>query len=266
MEDDTNMYAPDYLELNNNHRLAYHRIAGSGVGASLPGIVFLGGFRSDMSGTKTLWLEDWAQTRGRAFLRFDYRGHGASSVAFLDGCIGDWADDAAEALTRLTEGPQILVGSSMGGWIALLLARRLPDRLAGLVGIAAAPDFTEDSMWEGMNEAERRLLMDEGRIELPSDYSEEPYVITRRLIEDGRDHLVLRAPLALPFPVRLLQGSADTDVLPSVALRILDHIDCPDARLTLVKGADHRFSGPRELALIGKTLHGVSQAGVARRE
>jgi pimeloyl-ACP methyl ester carboxylesterase len=221
MEDDTNMDAPGYLELNKNNRLAYHRIAGRGDGASLPGIVFLGGFRSDMTGTKALWLQDWARARGRAFLRFDYRGHGASSGGFLDGAIGDWADDAAEAVSRLTEGPQILVGSSMGGWIALLLARRMPEKLAGLVGIAAAPDFTEDSMWEGMNEAQRHELMEAGRVEQPSDYSDEPYVITRRLIEDGRNQLVLRTPLALPFPV---------------------------------------FSGPRELALIGKALHGVTQA------
>ncbi len=257
------MDAPDYLELNENRgenrRLAYHRIAARGDGASAPGIVFLGGFRSDMTGTKALWLEDWAGARGRAFLRFDYRGHGASSGAFLDGAIGDWADDAAEAVSRLTEGPQILVGSSMGGWIALLFARRMPERVAALVGIAAAPDFTED-MWAQMDEGQRRQLMEAGRIEQPSDYSDAPYVITRRLIEDGRNQLVLRARLALPFPVRLLQGTADADVLPSVALRLLDHIDGPDARLTLVKDADHRFSGPRELALIGKTLHGVTQA------
>jgi pimeloyl-ACP methyl ester carboxylesterase len=260
MEDDTNMDVPDYLELNKNYRLAYHRIAGRGDGASLPGIVFLGGFRSDMTGTKALWLQDWAGRRRRAFLRFDYRGHGASSGDFLDGAIGDWADDAAEAVSRLTKGPQILVGSSMGGWIALLLARRIPERVAALVGIAAAPDFTEDGMWEQMNGAQRQELMEAGRIEQPSDYSAEPYVITRRLIEDGRGQLVLRTPLALPFPVRLLQGTADTDVPIAVALRILDHIDCADARLTLVKGADHRFSGPRELALIGKTLHGVTLA------
>jgi len=212
-----------------------------------------------MTGTKALWLEDWARTRGRAVLRFDYRGHGASSGAFLDGAIGDWADDAAEAVARLTEGPQILVGSSMGGWIALLLARRIPQRVAALVGIAAAPDFTE-AMWARLDPGQQRELMAAGRIELPSDYSDEPYVITRRLIEDGRDQLVLRSPLALPFPVRLLQGTADADVPPSVALRLLDHIDCPDARLTLVKDADHRFYGPRELALIGKALHGVTRA------
>ncbi len=218
-----------------------------------------------MSGTKALWLEDWARARGRAFLRFDYRGHGASSGDFLDGAIGDWAGDAAEAVSRLTEGKQILVGSSMGGWIALILARRVPDRVAALVGIAAAPDFTE-GMWARMDEVQRRELIESGRIEQPSDYSDEPYVITRRLIEDGRENLTLSAPLALPFPVRLLQGTADADVPPSVALRLLNHIDCPDARLTLVKGADHRFSGPRELALIGKTLHGVTQAVQAPKD
>jgi pimeloyl-ACP methyl ester carboxylesterase len=212
-----------------------------------------------MTGTKALWLENWARKRGRAFLRFDYRGHGASSGAVLDGAIGDWADDAATAVSQLSRGPQILVGSSMGGWIGLILARRMPERVAALVGIAAAPDFTED-IWRRLDQEQRRRLMADGRIEQPSDYSDEPYVITRRLIEDGRDHLVLRTPLALPFPVRLLQGTADADVPVSVALRLLDHIDCPDARLTLVKGAGHRFSGPRELALIGKTLHGVTQA------
>ena len=211
-----------------------------------------------MTGTKAVWLERWARARGRAFLRFDYRGHGASSGDFLDGAIGDWADDAAEAIVRLTAGPQILVGSSMGGWIALLLARRMPESVASLIGIAATPDFTED-IWARMDESQQRQLMSAGRIEQPSDYSDEPYVITKRLIEDGRNQLVLRAPLALAFPVRLLQGTADADVPVSVALRLLDHIDCPDARLTLAKGADHRFSGARELALIGKTLHGVTQ-------
>ncbi len=256
------MDAPSFLEIEAGRRIAYYNIAGRGAGASLPGVVFLGGFRSDMTGTKATWLEDWARARGRAFLRFDYRGHGASSGHFLDGCIGDWADDAAEAVARLTAGPQILIGSSMGGWIALLLAKRMPERVAGLIGIAAAPDFTE-TMWKGMSPSERERLLRQDRVERPSDYSPEPYVITRRLIEDGRKRCLLNAPLRLPFPVRLLQGTADTDVPPSVALRLLDHIDCADARLTLVKGADHRFSGPRELALIGKTLHGVTQAAGA---
>ncbi|MDT8345711.1 MAG: alpha/beta hydrolase [Thermohalobaculum sp.] len=254
------MNAPTLLAITPDRRLAYHRTAARGDGKDAAGVVFLGGFRSDMTGTKALFLEDWARARGRAFLRFDYRGHGASSGDFLDGCIGDWADDAAEAVARLTDGPQILVGSSMGGWIALLLARRCPGRVAALVGIAAAPDFTEDAMWAGFDADQRAALLRDGRVALPSDYSDEPYVITRRLIEDGRDQLVLRAALDLPFPVRLLQGTADTDVPAGVALALLDHIDCPDARLTLVKGADHRFSEPRELAILAATLDEVTAA------
>lgn len=254
------MDAPSYLQLEPDTKLAYHTISASGPGASAPGIVFLGGFRSDMTGTKALWLEEWARARGRAFLRFDYRGHGASSGAFEDHCIGDWAEDAAAAVTRLTEGPQILVGSSMGGWIALLLARRHPERVAALVGIAAAPDFTEDGLWARFTEAERRRLMREGRLVQPSAYSDEPTVITRRLIEDGRRHLVLLSELALPIPVRLVQGTADRDVPQQWALRLLGHLDSPDARLTLVKGADHRFSGPRELAILGDTLEEITRA------
>lgn len=230
-------------------RIAYHLTPGRG-----PGIVFLGGFRSDMTGTKALFLQDWARAQGRAFLRFDYSGHGVSSGDFLDGCIGDWAEDALAALDALTEGPQVLVGSSMGGWIALLTARARPDRLAGLVGIAAAPDFTEDSMWAGFSAEQRAALLDEGRIALPSEYSDTPYVITRRLIEDGRNRLVLRAPLSLPFPARLLQGTADVDVPPEVALRLLAHAQGPDLRLTLVKDADHRFSTPDCLDMIAQAL------------
>ena len=215
-----------------------------------------------MTGTKALWLDDWCAARGIAFLRFDYRGHGQSSAAFEDGAISDWTDDAAAVLSHLTAGPQVLVGSSMGGWIALRLAQRLPERVAGLVGIAAAPDFTEDSMWAGMDAATRTALERDGRIALPSDYSDDPYLITRRLIEDGRKCLVLRTPVSVGGPVRLLQGTADADVDMSVALRLLDHLDGDDVRLTLVKGADHRFSGPEELRLIGKTVHGVLRRAV----
>ena len=170
-----------------------------------PGVVFLGGFRSDMSGTKAQFLHDWAKRKGKAYLRFDYSGHGQSGGNFLDGAIGDWFDDALSAITALTRGKQVLVGSSMGGWISLLLARQVPDRVAGLVGIAAAPDFTEDSMWAGFTAEERSELLTRGRIATPSAYSADPYIITRRLIEEGRRWLVLRQPLPLPFPVRLLQ-------------------------------------------------------------
>jgi pimeloyl-ACP methyl ester carboxylesterase len=220
-------------------------------------VIFLCGLKSDMEGTKALWLEDWARARGRAYLRFDYSGHGQSPGAFTEGCIGDWTADARAVLDALTEGPQILVGSSMGGWIALLLARACRARVAGMVTIAAAPDFTEDSMWAGFDDSDRHGIMTEGQIALPSEYGD-PYIITRRLIEDGRDHLVLRSPLDLPFPVRFLQGTADNDVDKSVALRLLDHATGPDMRLTLVRGADHRFSDPDCLALIGATLDEVS--------
>jgi pimeloyl-ACP methyl ester carboxylesterase len=246
------MPEPEFFETDTGRRLAYHR-----TGGAAPGVIFLGGLKSDMEGTKALWLQDRARARGRAFLRFDYSGHGQSSGTFTEGCIGDWAEDARTALEGLTTGPQILVGSSMGGWIALLLARAVPDRVAGLVTIAAAPDFTEDSMWAGFDAAQREALMTKGQVALPSEYGE-PYIITRRLIEEGRENLVLRRPLALPFPARFLQGTADRDVDMSVALRLLDHAKGPDMRLTLVKGADHRFSDSDCLALIGAAVDEVT--------
>ena len=229
----------EYL-LANGRQITYRKTEGDG-----PGVLFLGGFRSDMEGTKAVFLENWAKRAGRAFLRFDYSGHGGSSEEFTDGCIGDWSDDAIAVLDELTKGPQVLVGSSMGGWISLLCARARPKRVAGLVGVASAPDFTEDSIWNGLLESQKNELLRTGQVELPSGYDDEPYVITQKLIEDGREQLVLREPLDLPFPVRLLHGTADVDVEMSVPLRIVGHVTCEDLRLTFVKGADHRFSdGP----------------------
>jgi len=236
-------------------RIAFVRSEGTG-----PGIVFLGGFKSDMQGTKALWLQDWARARGRAFLRFDYSGHGASSGRFEDGAIGDWVEDALSVIGAQSQGPQVLVGSSMGGWIALLVARADPGRVAGLVGIAAAPDFTE-TLWARASEAERAVLLATGRLARASEYSPDPYVITRRLIEDGRDNLVLQTPLHLPFPVRLLQGTADVDVPAAVALRLLGHATGPDIQLRLVKDADHRFSTPACLAMIGSAIDDLALVG-----
>ena len=238
----------DFLETSKGRKIAYAASAGNG-----PGVVFLGGFMSDMQGTKAVALEAWAQARGLGFLRLDYSGHGESEGRFEDGCIGDWAADAQEAIETLTDGPIILVGSSMGGWISLLLAGRLGKRIAGLVGIAAAPDFTEDTMWESFSQIEQAKLMREGRIFVPSDY-DSPYPVTKRLIEEGRDHLVLRRPLELPFAVRLLHGTADADVPMSRPLALLDHAICADMRLTFVKGADHRFSTPECLTLIEQSV------------
>lgn len=230
-------------------RIAYHTLEGAG-----PTVVFLGGFKSDMNGTKAIFLQDWARTQGRGFARFDYSGHGESGGAFEDGCIGDWFEDAVAMLEQI-EGPLVLVGSSMGGWIALQIARAMPERIAGLVGIAAAPDFTEDGFWAGFDEAQKAELEREGRVALPSDYGE-PYIITKRLIEEGRTRLVLRSPLNLPFTVHFLQGTQDTSVSTQVALRLLDHATSPDMRLTLIDGADHSFSSEVCLTAI---LHAIDE-------
>ncbi|KIC44700.1 alpha/beta hydrolase [Ruegeria sp. ANG-S4] len=238
------MAAAKFLDTAQGRRLAYH--ASEGVG---PTIVFLGGLKSDMEGTKAVHLEAWAQARGRSFLRFDYSGHGESSGTFEEGCIGDWHQDSVAAVSALTDGPLIIVGSSMGGWQALLLPKAMPERIVGMVTIAAAPDFTEDGYWANFSDEQKAALDAVGSVELPSDYME-PYVITKRLIEDGRQNLVLRDALSLSFPVRFLQGTADTAVSTDTAMRLLDHASGPDIRLLLVKDADHRFSDPRCLTLI----------------
>lgn len=248
------MTAPDaatILTTAQNRQIAYHKTEGTG-----PTVIFLGGFKSDMAGTKAVWLENWCRTRGRGFLRFDYSGHGVSSGRFEEGCIGDWAEDAEEVIRATCQGPLVLVGSSMGGWISLLLTRRLSD-IAGLVTIAAAPDFTEDGYWAGFNETQRAQVMEQGYFDVPSDYGD-PYRITRRLIEDGRTQLVLRSPLPLPFPVRCLQGTEDAAVSRETALRLLDHAESPDMTLTLLKGADHSFSAPDCLPLIARAIKEVS--------
>lgn len=228
--------------------LAWRRLPGRG-----PGVIFLGGFHSDMTGSKAEYLAQWCAARGQAFLRFDYGGHGASGGEFAQGCIGTWLADAELVLTSLTTGPQILVGSSMGGWIALLLAQRHPERLAGLIGIAAAPDFTEDLMWAQFPQAVRDQITREGQWLRPSEYGA-PYPITRALIEDGRRHLVLRAPLAIAAPVRLLHGQQDPDVPWQLSLRVAETITGSDVEVTLIKEGDHRLSKPAELALLGRTL------------
>jgi len=247
------MSKPDIFETQYGRRIAYHKTSGTG-----PGVVFLGGFMSDMAGTKATYLEAWARDQGRAFLRFDYSGHGQSSGAFVDGSIGEWADDAEQAILKLTEGPQILVGSSMGGWIALLMAKRISQKITGLVGIAAAPDFTEDSMWGGFSKDQKNTILIDGQLALESDYSDEPYIITKKLIEDGRNQLVLRAPLNLAFPARFLHGTADADVDISVALQLLSHVSGDDVRLTLVKGANHSFSELENLTMIRRAIHAVT--------
>jgi pimeloyl-ACP methyl ester carboxylesterase len=218
-----------------------------------PTVVFLPGYRSDMTGDKATALAAFCAERGQAMLRFDYSGHGASGGRFTDGTIGIWAADALTAIDRLTEGPLILVGSSMGGWLALLTALARSDRVAALVGIAAAPDFTEALMWEAMAPAERATLMRDGVLLVPSQYGK-PTPVTRALIEDGRNHRVLTGPIALDCPVRLLHGQADPDVPWELALRIAERVTSRDVEVTLVKDGDHRLSRPRDLALLCRTV------------
>lgn len=248
------MAATNFLETAQGRRLAYHKSEGTG-----PTIVFLGGLKSDMEGTKAVHLEAWAKGRGHSFLRFDYSGHGESAGTFEEGCIGDWHEDTLAAITELTDGPLIVVGSSMGGWQALLLAKALPDRIQGMVTIAAAPDFTEDGYWASFSKNQKQALETVGHVELPSDYME-PYIVTKRMIEDGRQHLVLRKPLHMPFPVRFLQGTEDTAVSIGTAVRLIEHAFGPDMRLSLIKHADHRFSDGPCLGLIEQAVLDVMAA------
>ena len=229
-------------------RLAFAHLPGRG-----PTVVFLPGLRSDMQGSKALDLHEFCASHGHAMLRLDYSGHGASDGAFELGSIGEWAADAMEVINARVSGEMLLVGSSMGGWIGLLLARQLGARLAGFVGIAAAPDFTERLMWDSMGPRERKTLLSAGELRVPSEYGED-MVITRRLIEDGRDNLVLNTSLALPCPVRLLQGQQDPDVPWELALTLAAHVDSPDVQTILIKDGDHRLSRAADLALLRRTV------------
>jgi pimeloyl-ACP methyl ester carboxylesterase len=232
--------------------IAYHRHAGRG-----PGIVFLGGFRSDMTGTKATFLERVARARGQAFLRFDHFGHGSSSGRFEDGTISRWAEDAVRVLDALTDGPQLLIGSSMGGWIMLLAARARPARIHGLIGIAPAPDFTSALMWPRFSADQRAALARDGVIHLPSEYGD-PAPITRALIEDGNRQSVLDAEIALDCPVRLLHGMADPDVPYQHSFKLVDRLRARDVRLTLIKDGDHRLSRDADLALLAQTVAELS--------
>ena len=229
--------------------LAYHRSPGTE-----PGVVFLGGYKSDMTGTKALALEAWCREQGRTFVRFDYLGHGASSGRFEEGTIGRWTEDTIAVIDQLTEGPQLLVGSSMGGWLMLLAALARPLRIAGLIGIAAAADFSEDMLWDRFDPAARDRLRKEGQVALHSEYDEEPYPVTLRFIEEGRRHLLLRDTIALRCPVRLVHGMRDTDVPWRTSLRIAEHLAGEDVRVILVKDGEHRMSRVTDLALIADTL------------
>ncbi len=241
--------APSYHIGPDGARIAFVQTPGRS-----PGLVFLGGYASDMTGTKALALEAHARSRGLACLRLDYQGHGRSSGDFADGTIGLWLSDALAVIDAKTTGPQVLVGSSMGGWIMLLAALRRPDRVAGLVGIAPAPDFTEELMWPDLGPEQQRVLERERILRVPSEYSDEPTIITMGLIEEGRDHLLLNASVPIAVPVRLLHGMRDPDVPWQHSVRLAGQLAATDVRITLVKDGDHRLSTPEDLKLLAATL------------
>ena len=220
-----------------------------------PGLFWLGGFNSDMRGTKALALDAWAAERDRASVRFDYSGHGESGGAFVDGTIGRWLEESVAVFEQFCTGPQVVIGSSMGGWIALLLARELARRqaarasLAGLVLIAPAPDFTEELMWKGFSPEVRQEIETKGVWLRPSQY-DEPYPITHRLIEEGRQHLLLGSAIEVGCPVRILQGAQDPDVPWRHAFALAHRLPADDVVLTVIQDGDHRLSRPQDIARI----------------
>jgi pimeloyl-ACP methyl ester carboxylesterase len=233
--------------------IATHHLAGAS-----PTVVFLPGLRSDMQGSKALETLAFCQKRGQAMLRLDYSGHGASSGRFEDGTISQWAADALAVINATTQDKLILIGSSMGGWIALLLARSLGARVAGFIGIAAAPDFTEDLIWASLAPQDRARIESEGHIIVESAYA--PLTITRAFIEDGRRHRVLTSPIPLSCPVRLLQGQQDAEVPWQTALTLAQTIEGPDVQVMLIKDGDHRLSRPQDIALLTRTLSSLLDA------
>jgi pimeloyl-ACP methyl ester carboxylesterase len=243
-----------FLESPGLPRLAYSASPGAG-----PGVVFLGGFGSDMTGTKATALEAAVTARGNAYLRLDYSGHGQSGGRFVDGTIGQWFADALAVFDAVTTGPQVVVGSSMGGWIGLLLARARPDRVKAFVGIAAAPDFTARLMAGELTGAQRETLKREGVLYRPSDYGD-PMPITAKLVEDGANHLLLERPIRFHGPARLLHGQRDPDVPWQLALAVAERLESDDVRIAFVKDGDHRLSRPQDLALLIRTVEEMIDA------
>ena len=252
MTDSTSTQEPDFIEVGDDRR----RIAVRRRGGRSPGLFWLGGFNSDMRGTKALALDAWAADHGRTCVRFDYSGHGESDGKFADGTIGRWLEEAVAVFLQICRGPQVVIGSSMGGWMALLLARELARRgasaeasLAGLVLIAPAPDFTEALMWKGFAPEVREEIMTKGVWHRPSQYGE-AYPITRALIEEGRNHLLLGSAIEVGCPVRILQGAQDPDVPWQHAFALAQRLPSEDVVLTMIQDGDHRLSRPQDIARI----------------
>lgn len=236
------------LDRGDGVHLAWSRLEGAG-----PVVVFLPGFASDMSGTKAMVLLDYCKTRGQSLLRLDYSGHGASDGRFRDGTIGQWTADAQAVIDHVVDGPMILIGSSMGGWIGLKLALAFGARVVAFIGIAAAPDFTETLLWPTLAPDLQARLIAEGEVTVPSPYGGD-LVITSALIEDGRAQSIMNRQLDIDCPIRLLQGQLDPDVPWPTALEIAGHVSSADVEIVLIKDGDHRLSRQRDLDLLTRTL------------
>ena len=244
------MTGTSFLNIDQIGRLAYSRHNGK-----QPGVVFLSGHGSDMNGSKAMHLHKWAQRRGQSFLRFDYTGHGQSDGDFLKTNISDWTRDTIAMIDVHTEGPQIIVGSSLGGWIMLNLALARPERIAALVGIAAAPDFTEELIWKPLDTRAKAAFKRYGQISVDNPYEDNsPVIYPYHLVEDGRQHLRLKAPLPIDVPVRLLHGMRDAEVPWQTATRLADRLISDDVSVLLDRNATHRFSEPRQLALLERVV------------
>ncbi|MDH6231296.1 pimeloyl-ACP methyl ester carboxylesterase [Mesorhizobium soli] len=248
---------PEFLDVNGT-AIALRRLAGT-----QPGVVWLGGFRSDMLGTKAETLSSWAGSNGRAYLRHDYSGHGESGGDFVEGTISKWLGESLAVFRTFTEGPQVLVGSSMGAWIALRMVQELRkagegERVAGIVLLAPAPDFTSELVEPKLTAAHKRDLAKKGFFDVPSEYSSEAYVYTRALIEDGRLNRVMGGPIDTHCPVHVLQGLADPDVPHAHALRLVSLLPADDVTLSLIPDGDHRLSRPQDLDMLIRAVEAIS--------
>lgn len=239
----------NYLDTQYRARLAYRQTPGQG-----PGVIFLTGFMSNMDGSKATYIEDYVTQRGNNFLRFDYRGHGSSSDEFANGTISDWVHDAITVIDELTEGPQILVGSSMGGWIMLRAALQRQDRIVGLLGLASAPDFTRIIHSHYMSEEQQSEMQKTGKIKVSCDYDDSPYIITQKLLDDGEQNCLLDSPIPLTMPVRLVHGMQDQDVPWQTSLTLCERLESEDIETLFIKQGDHRLSTEKDLKRITQTL------------
>ena len=242
----------EFIKRDGKPDIAYQLLAGKG-----PTLVWLGGFASDMAGTKASFLHDWCAANGQAFVRFDYSGHGQSGGVFEEGAISDWAADALTVIDQLTQGALILIGSSMGGWISCLLAKQRAERLAGIVLIAPAVDFTKELMWPSLSAADQATILRDGKLVVPSDHDDSAFIYTRRLFDDGVQNLVFTEALKIPVPVHILQGMRDEPVPWQHAVRVAAHIEAPEVTITLSKQGDHRLSSGPDLERLVQVLAGM---------